>query len=81
MQILESLPLIDDIPGEWSEIVGGDMPGYRNHVYRMVNFTPASYVREVKAAFPNNGFHKCLARVATRWIIRHPLNPVPIIKW
>lgn len=176
-QIVESLPLIDDILGEWSEVVGGDLPGYRNHVYRMVNFAyamgdlhdeqrkkvavagcfhdigiwpqrtldylppsaarareylaakglanwsgqidtmicehhklrsfqgdplvevfrkgdlvdfslgllkcglPASYIREVKAAFPNAGFHKCLVKIAGKWIARHPLNPVPVAKW
>lgn len=177
MKIYESLPVIDDTLGKWSEVIGRDLVGYRNHVYRMVNFTyamgdfddetrrkiavagcfhdigiwpsrtldylepsaerameflsasgmagwseeirelicqhhkvrvfkgdplveafrkgdlldfslgifkcglPRSFVNEVKAAFPNAGFHKCLVGVASRWIIRHPLNPVPVVRF
>ena len=40
-----------------------------------------SRVREVRAAFPNEGFHLNLALVAGRWICRHPFNPVPVLKW
>ena len=176
MKLYESLPLIDDTLGGWSEVIGRDLAGYRNHVYRMVNFTyalgefsdeakrkieiagcfhdigiwpertldylepsalraeeyldgnglsniqpqiremicqhhklrrvdndplveafrkgdlvdfslgifkcglPRSFVNEVKAAFPNAGFHRCLVGVASRWIIRHPLNPVPVVR-
>ncbi|MEO5857807.1 MAG: hypothetical protein ABIR33_02545 [Pyrinomonadaceae bacterium] len=35
---------------------------------------PGRFVSEVKAAFPNAGFHRCLVGIASRWIIRHPLN-------
>lgn len=42
---------------------------------------PADFVRGVKAQFPNQGFHKQLVRRAGRWICRHPLNPVPVLKW
>ena len=38
-------------------------------------------VREIKTEFPNAGFHRNLARVAGRWICRHPLNAVPVLKW
>ncbi|MEO5857806.1 MAG: hypothetical protein ABIR33_02540 [Pyrinomonadaceae bacterium] len=41
MTLFESLPLIDDTLAEWSETIGRDLAGYRNHVYRMVNFTYA----------------------------------------
>ena len=176
MKLFESIPLIDDVLGSWSEAIGSDLSGYKNHVYRMVNFTcamgefdeasrekiaiagcfhdmgiwpertldylepsadraekylaenglseiqpqiremicehhklrsferdplveafrkgdlvdfslgivkcglPRSFVNEVKAAFPNTGFHKCLVGVAARWFVRHPLNPVPVIR-
>jgi hypothetical protein len=40
-----------------------------------------SYISEVKRAFPNSGFHAHLLRTAGRWICRHPLNPVPVVKW
>ena len=42
---------------------------------------PRTYIGAVKAQFPNNGFHKRLVRLAGRWICRHPLNPVPVLKW
>jgi len=38
-------------------------------------------VRAVKREFPNAGFHKQLVRRASRWFCRHPLNPVPVLKW
>ncbi|MBV2092751.1 MAG: hypothetical protein KUF72_17880, partial [Candidatus Thiodiazotropha sp. (ex Ctena orbiculata)] len=40
-----------------------------------------STVQEVRAAFPNAGFHAALARRAGRWFLRHPLNPLPMMKW
>jgi len=42
---------------------------------------PRSKVADVRAEFPNLGFHRNLARVAGRWICRHPFNPVPVLKW
>jgi hypothetical protein len=38
-------------------------------------------IRGTRAAFPNAGFHKLLMNVAARWISRHPLHPLPVIKW
>jgi hypothetical protein len=173
------LPLIDDILGSRNDVLGNDFTGYRNHVYRMVNFcfaqatlgddakkkiviagcfhdigiwtaetfdylppsieeandfllrsglekwvaeiglmidqhhklreyptasdslveifrkgdlvdfslgivkcgVPGAYVKEVRAAFPNAGFHKQLVRLASHWFCRHPLDPVPVLKW
>jgi hypothetical protein len=169
-------PLIDHILDSHRDTLGGDFPGYRNHVYRMVNFclvlgdfdevdrakiaiagsfhdlgiwtadtfdylppsialaaeylnshgrdhwtdeitemiclhhrvrktskplteafrradladfslgivkggVPPDFIRAVKAEFPNNGFHKQLLRRGFRWFCRHPLNPVPVLKW
>lgn len=42
---------------------------------------PRSAVRQVKAQYPNAGFHRALVRMASRWIIRHPFRPVPMMKW
>jgi hypothetical protein len=42
---------------------------------------PPAYIREVKQHFPNAGFHKQLVNRACRWALRHPLNPVPVLKW
>lgn len=40
-----------------------------------------STVQAVRAAFPNAGFHAALARRAGRWFLKHPLNPLPMMKW
>lgn len=42
---------------------------------------PKTYIRNVKKQFPNAGFHKSLVQTAGRWICRHPLNPIPVLKW
>lgn len=42
---------------------------------------PRAFVTEVRAAFPNAGFHRCLARVGARWIVRHPARPLPMLQW
>ncbi len=42
---------------------------------------PKPYIKAVKAAFPNAGFHKNLAKRAARWFFKHPLNPAPMMKW
>lgn len=171
------LDLIEDVLGEHREIIGDDFSGYKNHVYRMVNFCfaqqdfnnddrkkiilagcfhdigiwtagtfdylapsvvaasryldenglanwssqigmmirehhklrrfrtdtltevfrrgdlvdfslgmvkcgiPAAHVRDVRTAFPNAGFHCGLVKKSLRWIIRHPLDPIPVLKW
>lgn len=176
MVIESDIPLIDEILDGWRDEIGGAWTGYRNHVYRMVNFTlalsvpddeqrekviiagcfhdigiwpgnnfdylppsiirakdylerndlpawsdevgamigehhklrrypnsplveafrkgdlvdfslgllkhglPGSFVSEVKAAFPNAGFHKNLVKIAGSWVCRHPLNPAPVLK-
>ena len=41
----------------------------------------AEYVAAVKAAFPNAGFHKCLAKLAWQQLKRAPFNPAPMMKW
>lgn len=171
--------LIDEILGKWKSEIGSDYTGYKNHVYRMVNFTfalhdfkeeerqkiiiagcfhdigiwtadtfdylppsidsakkylsqnnlenwvseielmidmhhklgkyksesyptieafrqgdlvdfslgivkcglPKDYVKSVKNQFPNAGFHQGLVKLAGRWFCKHPLNPIPVLKW
>jgi hypothetical protein len=39
---------------------------------------PRDYIREVARAFPNSAFYPwTVLRSASRWLIRHPLNPAP----
>ncbi|MES9930145.1 MAG: hypothetical protein ABW158_18695 [Candidatus Thiodiazotropha sp. 6PDIVS] len=40
-----------------------------------------SYIDQVKAVFPNEGFHKSLVKRAGKWFLKHPLNPLPMMKW
>jgi len=42
---------------------------------------PRRIVREVRAAFPNSGFHRRLMRLAGEWFSQHPLSPPPFFKW
>lgn len=180
MRIEKRIPLLEDILEQWKSELGNDYAGYKNHVYRMINFCfalyngvndekrekiiiagcfhdlgiwsddtfdylppsivlansylkqknlenwipdielmigmhhklreyhdthtelievfrkgdlvdfslgifkcglPKTYIKEVKAEFPNAGFHKRLVKLAGGWVCRHPLNPVPVLKW
>lgn len=38
-------------------------------------------VREVVAALPYGGFHTFLVRSAAVWTLRHPLRPMPMLRW
>jgi len=179
VKIEESIPLLEEILGERQNELGDDFSGYKNHVYRMINFClaltadfsaeerekiviagcfhnigiwtggntfdylppsidsareylirnnrenwipeislvidmhhklgkypedrltevfrrgdlvdfslgflkcglPRDFVKSVKKQFPNAGFHTRLVQLAGGWICRHPLNPVPVLKW
>ncbi|MDR7171995.1 hypothetical protein J2W56_005756 [Nocardia kruczakiae] len=42
---------------------------------------PRAEVRAVVAALPYHGFHRFLAESAARWALRHPLRPLPMLRW
>lgn len=42
---------------------------------------PSAEVKAIKAAFPNEGFHKKLMSLAGGWFKQHPLNAPPFLKW
>jgi len=42
---------------------------------------PASFVGEVRASFPNAGFHRRLALLTSRQCLRAPLRPLPMMRW
>ena len=47
----------------------------------MIRFgLPKEFVRDVRARFPNVGFHGTLVSVIGRWIVSHPTNPLPVFK-
>jgi hypothetical protein len=39
------------------------------------------FIVRLKKTFPNAGFHAMLARRASKWFLRHPFNPAPMMKW
>jgi hypothetical protein len=41
---------------------------------------PREIIRQVKAAFPNAGFHKRLVQLGSKWLFQHPLNPLPMFR-
>jgi len=38
-------------------------------------------ITRLKAEFPNAGFHKRLVQLGGKWLMRHPLNPLPMFRW
>jgi hypothetical protein len=38
-------------------------------------------IREVVEAFPYDGFHNLLVRTAAAWTAKHPLRPMPMMRW
>ena len=41
---------------------------------------PGKFIREVKRAFPNRGFHMTLVRKVTPYMITHPWKPLPMFR-
>ncbi len=39
-----------------------------------------TFIREVSTEFPYAGFHRRVLQLALQWALRHPLNPLPMIK-
>lgn len=42
---------------------------------------PRSFIRQVQAAFPDAGFHWNLLKLSARRALRHPLSPLPMMRW
>ncbi|HMN30869.1 MAG TPA: hypothetical protein PKE45_22130, partial [Caldilineaceae bacterium] len=38
MTIEEHIPFLEELLGQWKTAIGADYAGYRNHLYRMINF-------------------------------------------
>lgn len=37
-------------------------------------------IGQLRSEFPNNGFHKRLALLGSRWFLKHPFNSLPMIR-
>ena len=42
---------------------------------------PRAVVREVRRTFPDAGFHRRLLQLTLRRFRRHPLSPLPMMRW
>jgi hypothetical protein len=42
---------------------------------------PRAYFESVAQRFPNAGFHKRLVQLELAWLLRHPLRPLPVVRW
>ena len=42
---------------------------------------PRARIREIRAKWPNAGFHQRLAQLTFRRLRTHPLSPIPALKW
>lgn len=42
---------------------------------------PRAFLRRLSATFPNAGFHRFLFARARGWCLRHPLRPMPFLRW
>jgi len=42
---------------------------------------PRTTIRDVQKAWPDAGFHRLLVRLELRHLARHPLNPLPVLRW
>ncbi len=40
-----------------------------------------AFIRQLKAEFPNAGFHQRLLQLGLKNLLRHPLKPAPMMKW
>jgi hypothetical protein len=41
----------------------------------------ADLIQAVKAAFPDLGFHRMLVSLTARQFLKHPLRPLPMVRW
>lgn len=42
---------------------------------------PRDSVYEVQRAFPDAGFHALLLKLGAKWFAKHPLRPIPVLRW
>jgi len=42
---------------------------------------PRARIREIRAKWPNAGFHQRLAQLTFQRLRTHPLSPIPVLKW
>ncbi len=76
---LTAVPARGDAPnwGEWFR-----RADYSDVSIGLVRFgARGADLKAIRALYPNQGFHKALVRIAGGWVPRHPLNPMPMMRW
>lgn len=79
MLIEKSIPLLEEILGNWEKEIGKDylvdvsLGMLRSGLSR-------EQVKSVRRNFPNSGFHKTLFRLTFSEFKRNPLKPLPVMK-
>ncbi len=57
----------------------GDLVDFSRGVFKFG--IDKAYLKALKSAFPNSGFHTGLVKKSVGWFVKHPLNPAPMMKW
>lgn len=42
---------------------------------------PKHTIKQIQSEFPNAGFHRMLLKRSQQWLLKHPFNPAPMMKW
>lgn len=65
--LLMNLPTVEEVLDDHTSELGHDLVAYRNHVYRVVNLCLA--------------IHRRLVQLTIDEFWKHPLTPLPMLKW
>lgn len=69
--------------GEFAELVElfrqADLVDFSLGIFK--HNLPKDFIRQMKQALLNEGFHKGLVAKSGKWLIKHPLRPAPMMKW
>jgi hypothetical protein len=42
---------------------------------------PRKFGRRLRKTFPTAGFHRAIVRIGTGWVVKHPTQPLPMVKF
>jgi hypothetical protein len=56
---------------DWIDVTGG----------ALTFGTPRTFIRELYREWPDAGFHRLLVRLELRHLGKHPLKPLPVLRW
>jgi hypothetical protein len=79
--LLESVATLARVLEAHASELGGDRVAYRNHACRVSFGLPRARLQAIFARWPNAGFHRRLVHLTLPEARRHPLRPLPVLKW